>query len=300
MNRLIGKIRSMNPWHFLWIAVVLSELFTVVANTIQSYLRWGFLSKDLLLIGAVDALFVPLVVAPIVIYFSWEGKQAEKEASRQKQILEDITQGITESIMLLSKDFKILWANKSALQQTGLSMEELLGNYCYKATHHREQPCETPCDPCAVSELLKKGRPSVEEHTHYDSRGNKLFVEVSAYPIRNADDEIVNFVHISRDITERKRLEEDKEKLVRDLQESLADVKQLSGLLPMCASCKKIRDDEGYWNQVDTFISKHTDASFTHGICPECAKKLYPEHYENIRGKKEKKDTCSEEGLGRE
>jgi hypothetical protein len=51
------------------------------------------------------------------------------------------------------------------------------------------------------------------------------------------------------------------------------------------------RDDNGYWTQVDTYISKHTDANFTHGICPECTKKLYPEHYENIWGKKEKKDT---------
>jgi hypothetical protein len=54
-------------------------------------------------------------------------------------------------------------------------------------------------------------------------------------------------------------------------------VKSLSGLLPICASCKKIRDDKGYWSQVESYIQKHSDATFTHGICPDCVKKLYPD-----------------------
>ena len=136
-----------------------------------------------------------------------ERKRAEEKLTESKQMLEDITQGINESILLISKDFRILWANKAALRLTGLSTEELVGNYCYKATHHREQPCEPPLDPCPAYKLLKTGYPSVEEHTHYDKDGNKLFVEVSAYPIRNASSEIVNFVHTSIDVTERKKTE---------------------------------------------------------------------------------------------
>jgi hypothetical protein len=54
-------------------------------------------------------------------------------------------------------------------------------------------------------------------------------------------------------------------------------VKSLSGLLPICASCKKIRDDKGYWDQVESYISKHSEATFTHGICPDCIKKWYPD-----------------------
>jgi len=54
-------------------------------------------------------------------------------------------------------------------------------------------------------------------------------------------------------------------------------VKTLSGLLPICAKCKKIRDDNGYWNQIEAFISAHSDADFTHGICPDCSSALYPE-----------------------
>jgi hypothetical protein len=78
-------------------------------------------------------------------------------------------------------------------------------------------------------------------------------------------------------IIQRKRAEEDREKVVRELQEALVQVKTLSGLLPICSSCKKIRDDTGYWNQIETYLHKHSEAEFTHSICPDCIKKLYPD-----------------------
>ena len=71
-------------------------------------------------------------------------------------------------------------------------------------------------------------------------------------------------------------LMKEKQKLIGELQEALAKVKTLSGLLPICSSCKKIRDDKGYWNQIETYIRERSEADFTHGICPKCAKMLYP------------------------
>lgn len=68
-------------------------------------------------------------------------------------------------------------------------------------------------------------------------------------------------------------------RLNAELQDALARVKTLSGLLPICASCKKIRDDEGYWHQVEVYIRDHSEAIFSHGICPDCAKELYPGYY---------------------
>jgi hypothetical protein len=65
--------------------------------------------------------------------------------------------------------------------------------------------------------------------------------------------------------------------LIRELQEALTMVKLLSGLLPICASCKKIRDDKGYWTQIEFYIRDHSEAEFSHSLCPECMKKLYPE-----------------------
>jgi len=64
-----------------------------------------------------------------------------------------------------------------------------------------------------------------------------------------------------------------------ELKKALDEVKTLSGLLPICAACKKVRDDKGYWQQIESFISEHSDAQFSHGLCPHCAKQLYPEYY---------------------
>jgi len=68
----------------------------------------------------------------------------------------------------------------------------------------------------------------------------------------------------------------EQKRLIKELQQALASIKTLSGLIPICASCKKIRDDQGYWNQLEAYISEHSDAEFSHGICPECAIKIYP------------------------
>jgi PAS domain S-box-containing protein len=86
---------------------------------------------------------------------------------------------------------------------------------------------------------------------------------------------------IFTDITERKKVEEEREKLIHELQDALGKIKTLSGLLPICASCKKIRDDKGYWNQIEAYIGDHSEAEFTHSICPECMKKLYPDFADN-------------------
>jgi len=76
-----------------------------------------------------------------------------------------------------------------------------------------------------------------------------------------------------------KRAEEERDLLVRQLQDALANIKTLHGLLPICSSCKKIRDDHGYWNQLKTYIAAHSDVEFTHGLCPECVPKLYPDYH---------------------
>ena len=73
-----------------------------------------------------------------------------------------------------------------------------------------------------------------------------------------------------RDITQKKRGDREREDLILQLQKALTDVKTLGGLLPICAWCKKIRDDKGYYHQIETFIAKHSEVKFTHGICPEC------------------------------
>ena len=80
------------------------------------------------------------------------------------------------------------------------------------------------------------------------------------------------------DITERKKTEEEREALIAELKEALENIKTLKGLLPICSSCKKIRVDSGYWEQIEVYVHEHSEAQFSHGICPECMKKLYPDY----------------------
>lgn len=113
-------------------------------------------------------------------------------------------------------------------------------------------------------------------HQVISADGDVRWQEWVDCPVLNADGRLVEFQSVGRDITARKRAEEEREKLIAELREALDKVKTLSGLLPICANCKKIRDDQGYWHQVEIFIREHSAAQFTHGICPDCAKELYP------------------------
>ena len=96
------------------------------------------------------------------------------------------------------------------------------------------------------------------------ARKNSLRIEADSFA-----------VGIIWDITKRKRIEGERERLIHELQDALANIKRLRGLLPICASCKKIRDDKGYWNDLEAYILEHSEAEFTHGFCPDCMKKLY-------------------------
>ncbi len=88
--------------------------------------------------------------------------------------------------------------------------------------------------------------------------------------------------NLNKEIANRMRSENLVQQEKKKLSEALTKLKVLSGLLPICVSCKKIRDDAGYWNQIENYISEHSNAEFTHGICPECSEKLYPEFQDDL------------------
>ena len=83
-----------------------------------------------------------------------------------------------------------------------------------------------------------------------------------------------------RDITARKQAEKEKVAIIKQLQQALAEVKTLRGIIPICMFCKQIRDDKGYWEQVEVYVHKHSEADFSHGICPNCLRERYPKLYQ--------------------
>ena len=109
------------------------------------------------------------------------------------------------------------------------------------------------------------------ETTRRKKNGEDIDVSLTISPIRDGSDSIIGVSTTARDITERERVRKDREKLIIELYEALAKIKTLKGLLPICAWCKKVRDDQGYWQQIEAYVRDHSEADFSHGICPSCA-----------------------------
>jgi PAS domain S-box-containing protein len=112
----------------------------------------------------------------------------------------------------------------------------------------------------------------------FHTSGETRWLHLRTNLLRNSDGVVLAVEGIVSDITERKQQEEERKRLIRQLRKALAEVKTLSGLLPICSHCKKVRDDQGYWQQIDAFITEHSDLFFSHGLCPECLVRHYPEY----------------------
>lgn len=133
--------------------------------------------------------------------------------------------------------------------------------------------------------------PSLESGTPYQRTGKQEIIETilrrrdgSEFPaeiqgsfLLNQEGQPRRLRLVCRDISERKALETQREHLVAELRAALASVKTLHGLLPICAWCKKVRDDRGYWDGLEDYVRTHSETTFSHGICPGCAETLYPE-----------------------
>ncbi len=128
-----------------------------------------------------------------------------------------------------------------------------------------------------TSLMLKTGIPSPSYRVEVrHKRSGTVWLEINKQPYVN-NGKIGGVIGVARDITRRVVLEEERENLIAELQDALKNVKTLKGMLPICAACKKIRDDKGYWRQIEAFVSEHSEAEFSHGLCPDCAIKLYPD-----------------------
>ncbi len=197
-------------------------------------------------------------------------RQITKELLSTKRHSEAILDNMSEGILELTIEGKIIYANPAAVSLIGILEEKLLASNftgLFSKTHHKR-----------IKDLLAM----IDDKPQAISEDspvilNKKQVSLSIIPVK--EEEHNSIVVILNDITERKLAEKALQQERDKLQDALAQVKTLSGLLPICSNCKKIRDDKGYWNQIESYITKHSEVDFSHSICPECVKKLYPEFY---------------------
>lgn len=177
--------------------------------------------------------------------------------------------------MWIGPEGQYLYISPSCKRITGYSREEFFENpqLLYSIVH--------PLDRKAFQEHMESSYRSDTGFIQMEFRiirsdGEERWIEHLCQPVHGPDGKYLGRRAGNRDISDRRKMEQEREGLIIELQKALAEVRKLSGMLPICSSCKKIRDDKGYWNQIESYIREHSEAEFTHSICPECAKRLYP------------------------
>ncbi len=187
---------------------------------------------------------------------------------------------IPDFIAVLDKEMRYVRVNKTMADVLGEKPESILGKHCYRVMHNKDQPCHN----CPHLQAITENR-TISEEINYPYLGFPMLVTCS--PCFHDDGTLLGSIYVARDISKQKEGEQEREKLINELQDALSKVKLLSGIIPICASCKKIRDDQGYWNQLECYIRENSEAEFSHGICPDCYEK---EMAEIEKWKKDKQD----------
>lgn len=193
--------------------------------------------------------------------------------SKSEKRYRDIVESIQDIYAEVDLEGNFVFFNESLCRMTDHSHEEIMGkNFRDFVTSDTAQDIYR-----FFHDIFTTGKPStLKDFEVMRKDGTTVVLELS---VNLMYDEALNptgFRGTGRDVSERKLAALERERLITELQQALVDIKTLSGLLPICASCKKIRDDKGYWNQIENYISEHSAAVFSHSICPECFKRLYP------------------------
>jgi len=203
-----------------------------------------------------------------------ERKRAEEALRESEERFRAIADYTCDWENWFSPKGRLLWVNPAVQRWTGYTEDECLAMPDYPLSLVHEQ------DRARIAGVFREAAAgsSGNDVTFRIRRkdGSIAWIEVSWQPIFNGDGICLGYRASMHDFTERKRAQQERESLTREREEALATVKTLHGLLPICSSCKKVRNDAGYWEQIESYVRSHTDAEFSHGICPECMKRLYP------------------------
>jgi PAS domain S-box-containing protein len=221
--------------------------------------------------------------------------RTEEALQRSESRLSGIIEFLPDATFAIDLEGKIILWNKAIEEMTGFPAEMMLGkgNYEYAIPLYGERR------PILVDLLFLWDGDKAEKYSFIRKEGATLYTETDAScirgqnrtlwakasPLRDERGDIIGAIESIRDVTEHKQAEQEREKLILELQGALKKVKTLSGLLPICASCKKIRNDKGYWERIEVYIRDHSEADFSHGICPECIERLYPKYFKKKMGK---------------
>lgn len=176
------------------------------------------------------------------------------------------------------RDGNFTYISPSITNVLGYSQSEFIGHYADFIT---DSPINK--DVASYTEAALRGETQeTYEAEYWHKNGSRVRIRVTEVPLIDESGTVQGVEGIVQDITALKQAEADRESAIANLEKALSEIKTLRGILPLCSFCKKVRDDEGYWEQVDIYIRKHSEADISHGICPECFKKQYPDCYKRL------------------
>ena len=198
-----------------------------------------------------------------------------------KANISDFIQHILAAVVVHGADTKVIASNRTAQELLGLSEDQMLGKRDIDPswTFLREDGSNMPVEEYPIS-IIAKTRKQLQDYVvgiNRPDRKKPIWVVVNGDLTFDEEGHISYLIISFMDITRLKEMEKEKEQLIIHLKVSLNEIKTLRGLIPICAHCKQVRDDEGLWHQVEKYIHDHYDADFTHGLCPTCASRLIKE-----------------------
>ncbi len=194
----------------------------------------------------------------------------EEKLRRSEEKFRRIVDTAQEGILFTDASGNARYVNQRMADMVGWTVEEMRG---------RPVADFLPGGCACIERMTSVGRPGRMAADRHDCRfrrkdGSDLWTMVSCNVLQDDGGTSIGSLAMITDISERKRMEGERETLIRELQDALANVKTLKGLLPICAWCNKVRDEGGHWHPMEVYIKIHSDASFSHGICPECLGKM--------------------------
>jgi PAS domain S-box-containing protein len=204
-------------------------------------------------------------------------RSTEENLRRSEKRFHDIASSLGEGIYLMNEHGQVTFMNSEAERLLGWTESELMNRNVHDVVHNRKSD-GTPLalEDCGMRGVIRTGETYYSRDEMFIRKDGTTFpISVISAPMRE-DGKIIGAISAFSDISETKRMEQEQKRLFLELENAVATIKTLRGILPVCASCKKIRDESGSWKEIEVYIGERTDAQFRHGVCPECTKKLYP------------------------
>jgi len=196
----------------------------------------------------------------------------------EREIFYDVFENSPVGMTICDSTGQCIAANRSICEIIGATREQVLSQNYHTIASWQHSGLTRKAD-----EAIATKRPTRMKVTLTSTFGKELTANVLFSPFTSGGKEYL--LSTFDDLAEVKKVEDERERLITELRTTLEEVRNLREILPICSYCKKVRDDEGYWEQVDIYMAKHLFADISHSICPDCLKKHYPKEAERIERK---------------